>query len=58
MDPGTVAKGTLDATVMVLVATKAAVALKNTSTVVEAAAVVVVGDTVTLLTAPVREPIA
>jgi hypothetical protein len=57
MDAGTEARATLDATVMLLPATRAAVALKNTSRLVELAAVVTVGESVTLLTAPVSEPI-
>jgi len=57
MDAGTLPSGTLDATVMLLPATRADVALKNTSRLVELAAVVAVGDSVTLLTAPVTEPI-
>jgi hypothetical protein len=58
MFPGTVLRGPLaTAIVMVLVATRDDVALKKTSRLVELAAVVAVGEIVTLVTAPVCEPI-
>jgi len=54
---GTLPSATLDRIVMELPVVNAAVALKNTSRLVELAAVVAVGESVTLLTAPVCEPI-
>jgi hypothetical protein len=57
MVPGMLPRATLDATVMLLPATRAEVALKNTSRVVELAAVVAVGESVGVPTAPVSEPI-
>jgi hypothetical protein len=53
----TVPKAALDVTVIVLPPVRAAVALKNTSRLVEAKAVAAVGEIVTPLTAPVCEPI-
>jgi len=57
MPVGTLPRATLDRIVMALPVVNAAVALKNTSSVVELEAVVAVGESVTLLTAPVSEPI-
>jgi hypothetical protein len=53
----TAPKAALAVTVMELPPTRAAVGLKNTSRLVEAKAVAAVGEIVTLLTAPVCEPI-
>jgi hypothetical protein len=55
--PVTVPKAALEVIVMVLPPVRAAVALKNTSRLVEAKAVAAVGEIVTPLTAPVCEPI-